>query len=144
MSAQRKGLHSTFLEDEIEKHFDEWIYVKAELHHKWTLRNIKEGDVWWCAFGENIGVEINGKSYEFSRPVLIIKKLSRFGFMGVPLTSQRHEGTWYVPFEFKNKRQVAVLAQARVMSVFRLYKKMGIVPNSDLELVRDGFRKLYF
>ena len=63
--------------------------------------------------------------------------------MGVPLTSQKHQGTWYVPFEFKNREQIAVLAQARVLSVFRLYKKMGTVPDSDLELVRDGFRKLY-
>ncbi len=54
-----------------------------------------------------------------------------------------YQGTWYVPFEFKNREQIAVLAQARVLSVFRLYKKMGGVPDSDLELVRDGFRKLY-
>lgn len=65
------------------------------------------------------------------------------GFLGVPLTSQAHEGTWYVPFVFKNRKQVAVLSQVRTFSVFRLYEKMGTVPDSDLELVKTGFHKLY-
>lgn len=126
-----------------DKNFSDWFHLKPAIHYKGVYRDFKEGDVWWCAMGENVGVEINGKNEEFSRPVLVLRKLSRFGFMGVPLTSQKHQGTWYVPFEFKNREQIAVLAQARVLSVFRLYKKMGTVPDSDLELVRDGFRKLY-
>ncbi len=127
-----------------EKRFDEWIGVKSHIHFNGRIRNIKDGDIWWCAMGENVGVEINGKNNEFSRPILVMKKMNRFGFMGIPLTSQKHEGSWYVSFEFKGKEQIAALAQARTVSVFRLYKKMGSVPNSDLELVRDGFRKLYF
>ncbi len=90
------------------------------------------------------GVEINGKSKTFARPVLILRKLNCFSFMGIPLTSQKHRGNWYVCFEFKNKNEYAVLAQARVLSVSRLYKRIGVVPNSDLELVRTGFRNLYF
>ena len=54
------------------------------------------------------------------------------------------EGDWYAEFIFKDKLQVAVLSQARIMSVYRLYKKMGATPDSDLELVREAFRKLYF
>lgn len=94
--------------------------------------------------GENVGVEINGKNELFSRPVLVLKKLSRFGFLGVPLTSQEHEGSWYVHFDFRGRMQTAVLAQAKVMSALRLYDKMGQLPMSDLELVREGFRALYF
>ena len=109
-----------------------------------VFRTVKGGEIWWCAVGENVGVEINGKNEEFSRPVLVLKKLSKYGFMGIPLTSQEHVGSWYVEFVFQDKKQTAVLAQARVISVFRLYKKMGTVPNSDLEMVKRGFRKLYF
>lgn len=93
--------------------------------------------------GENVGVEINGKHESFSRPVLILKKLSRFGFIGIPLTSQEHEGDWYASFIFRDKKQTAALAQARVMSVSRLYKRMGTIPNSDLEIVKAGFGRLY-
>jgi hypothetical protein len=63
--------------------------------------------------------------------------------MGIPLTSQHHIGNWYVPFVFKDRLEVAVLAQARVMSVARLYKRMGTIPDSDFETVRQGFAKLY-
>lgn len=93
--------------------------------------------------GENVGVEINGKHESFSRPVLILKKLSRFGFIGIPSTSQEHEGDWYASFIFRDKKQTAALAQARVMSVSRLYKRMGTIPNSDLEIVKAGFGRLY-
>ena len=131
-------------EEKEKKNFADWFELKPAIHYKGILREFKEGDVWWCALGENVGIEINGKNKEFSRPVLVLKKLSKFGFFGIPLTSQDHKGTWYVPFVFKDKKQIAVLAQARVLSAYRLYEKMGSVPDSDLELVRDGFRKLYF
>lgn len=126
-----------------DKFFDEWNEVKKMRHNASRSPVIKEGEIWWCAMGENIGVEINGKHERFSRPVLILKKLSRFGFMGVPLTSQEHEGSWYASFVFRGKKQIAVLAQSRVMSVSRLYERMGTIPNSDLEIVKAGFGKLY-
>ena len=93
--------------------------------------------------GENVGVEINGKREFFLRPVLIYKKLSKFGFMGIPLTSQLHTGSWYVEFIFQNKVEYGVLAQARVFSVFRLYRKMGVISDSDLAVFRESFRRLY-
>lgn len=126
-----------------EKHFGLWMGLKENLHSMNRLRVIREGDIWWCAMGENIGVEINGKNEVFSRPVLIFKKLSRYGFMGIPLTSQLHSGTWYTSFNFKDRTEIAVLAQARVMSTARLYKRMGTIPDSDFGVVKRGFAKLY-
>ena len=70
-----------------EKHFDKWNRLKTNLHNDAKLPKIDEGDIWWCSVGENVGVEINGKSDFFSRPVLVLKKLSRYGFLGIPLTS---------------------------------------------------------
>ncbi len=93
--------------------------------------------------GENVGIEINGKSETFARPVLVLRKLSRFGFMGVPLTSKEHKEVGTHFFEFKDRAQYAALAQSRVFSVSRLYKKIGMVPDSDLQIVRKGFHDLY-
>ncbi len=125
------------------KRFKEWIGQKQYLHNINHIRNIREGEIWWCAIGENVGVEINGKSKVFSRPILVFKKLSRFGFLGIPLTSQPHQGSWYANFVFKDKKQAAALAQIRVMSVARLYNRIGTLPASDFEIVKDGFKKLY-
>lgn len=60
-----------------DKRFVKWIILKEKLHNIGRLRTIHEGEIWWCAMGENVGVEINGKHDVFSRPVLVFKKLSR-------------------------------------------------------------------
>jgi len=125
------------------KRFDEWIEIKSNLHQTKRVRSIHEGEIWWCAIGENVGVEINGKHEVFSRPVLVLRKLGQLSFMGVPLTSRPHTGSWYASFVFHNEAQFAALAQARVMSVPRLYKRMGAIPNSDFSLIKTGFGKLY-
>ena len=126
-----------------DKKFMDWIRLKAKIHFHGIYRNMKEGDVWWCSMGENIGVEINGKHEYFLRPVLVYKKLSRFGFMGIPLTSQPHIGSWYVRFVFQGRVEYGVLSQARVFSAFRLYRKMGAVSDPDMMLLKEGFKKLY-
>ncbi len=56
------------------KCFGDWIDLKSKLHYMGVSHEFREGDVWWCAVGENVGIEINGKNQEFSRPVLVLKK----------------------------------------------------------------------
>lgn len=126
-----------------EKDFDGWIEQKEYLHTLNRMREVHEREVWWCAVGENVGVEINGKSKVFSRPVLIFKKLSKYGFLGIPLTTRFHTGSWYIGFEFKDKKQYAALAQIRVLSTSRLYERIGMLPNSDYEMIKNGFWRLY-
>lgn len=65
-----------------EKDFNGWIKLKTKLHYLGHPIDISEGDVWWCAAGENIQTEINGKSNRFSRPVLVVKKFGRYSFLG--------------------------------------------------------------
>ena len=128
---------------QMEKHFTEWIGLKEKLHFGNSAPRISEGDIWWCGLGENVGIEINGKSSRFSRPVLIMKKLSHQGFMGIPLTSREKTGSWYAKFEFLGKDEYAAVCQARVISSSRLYSKMGQIPKSDLDIVKTAFHKLY-
>ena len=125
-----------------EKDFDGWIKVKEKLHYAGRIRSVNVGDVWWYAAGENIRTEINGKSRRFSRPVLIAKKFGKYSFLGIPLTTQEHKGSWYVPFVFQGKLEVAALHQLRNVDVSRLYDKIGQVPKSDLDLVLNGLTRL--
>lgn len=125
-----------------EKRFKEWINLKEKIHFSDSAPKINEGDIWWCGFGENVCIEINGKSARFSRPVLVMKKLSRRGFMGIPLTTQEKTGSWYVKFVFLGKDEYVAICQARVMSASRLYAKIGQIPKSDLEVVKKAFHNL--
>jgi mRNA interferase MazF len=128
----------------MDKRFTEWIKLKEEIHKKGAFPPLlKEGEIWWCSFGENIGIEINGKNVPFSRPVFVHKKLSRLGFMGIPLTSKAKTGSWYVNFDFQGKSQTAVLSQSRVMSTSRLLGRMGRLDEKDIAKIKNGFNTLY-
>lgn len=126
------------------KRFDEWNVEKQRLHDVGRMPAVKSGEIWWCAMGENVGVEINGKGDAFTRPILVFRKLSKFGFLGIPLTSQPHEGSWYVNFRFKGKEEYAVLAQMRNISVNRLYRKMGSADDSDMRKVKLRLQEFLF
>ena len=104
---------------------------------------VKERDLWWISFGENIGSEINGKSKLFSRPGLILKKLSRGFFLVVPTTSQKKEGSWYVEIRQEGKLMCICLHQIRVVDYRRLSTRLGIVDEEDFKRVKQAFRKLY-
>ena len=130
------------LMDMEEKHFEEWIEVKEKLHFGNSVPKVSEGDIWWCGLGENVGVEINGKNEDYSRPVIVFKKLSHLCFLAIPLTSQPHDGTWYVEFNFRGKQEYAVLTQIRMMSASRLYNRMGKLSAGDYKKIKNGFKRL--
>lgn len=124
--------------------FDEWNSLKKKIHSSGKLPHISDGEVWWCSCGRNVGVEINGKNKPFSRPVLVFKKLSSLGFLGIPLTSQNKRGSWYVSFVFQGRDQVAALSQIRTLSVSRLYTRIGKIDEADMKAIRVGLLELYF
>lgn len=103
----------------------------------------KEGEIWWCSVGENIGVEISGKSEYFSRPVYIYKKLNQESFLGFPMTTQKKKGTWYVAVKQESRDVVVIIGQARTLSSKRLQSKVGHLDDSDKEKVLRGFERLF-
>lgn len=126
------------------KRFLEWIGIKQKIQEKAAIPPFfKEGDVWWCGLGENIGIEINGKSEAFSRPVVVYKKLSREGFMAIPMSTRQKEGSWYVSVSFQGKDVTLNIGQVRVTSVYRMYSKIGELDNSDMSSLSEKFLLLY-
>ena len=127
-----------------EKHFDAWIKVKEKIHNDSNKTPFNEKEVWWCCLGENVGVEISGKGEDFTRPVVIFKKLSADEFLGIPLSTQLHNGSWYATFIFNSIRQTAFLSQIRTMSTFRLKRRIGELSNSDYKVIKKKLFELYF
>lgn len=126
------------------KRFLEWIRLKEKLHRSiFKPPLITEGDIWWASLGENVGKEINGKSELFSRPVLIFRKLSRETFLGLPLTTQKRKGTWYISIRQGNKNVVVVLSQARVLDAKRLSSRIGSIDDEDMKKTKTGFARLF-
>jgi len=78
------------------KDFDGWNIYQKELENKKSpLLDrqtgkflFKEGEIWYCSVGVNIGTEICGKNEYFERPIIVIRKSGRH-FVGLPLTSEK-------------------------------------------------------
>ena len=131
-------------ENIIEKDYLKWSQKKSELNNSGITRSIREGDVFWAAMGENIGVEIDGKNEKYSRPVLVLKKYNRYCFMGVPLTTKiKEKGDWYVEFEFQGHPETAVVFQARFMDTEWLYQRIGRLSVGDFKKVKTSFLNLF-
>ncbi|MDP2668778.1 MAG: type II toxin-antitoxin system PemK/MazF family toxin [bacterium] len=126
------------------KQFLKWIGLKEKLHDiKSEPSLVKERDLWWVSFGENIGSEINGKSNLFSRPGLIIKKLSHEFYLVALTTSQKKEGSWYIEITQEGKFMYVCLHQIRAVDYRRLSSRLGQIDSDDFDKVKAAFFKLY-
>lgn len=126
------------------KKFLEWIGLKEKLHtQNYEPPFFKENEIWWCHVGENIGVEINGKSDKFTRPILIFKKYDKCSFFGLPLSTKNKIGTWYSAISFLETLQVVVLCQGRVFDYRRLDKKIGELDAPVISKVKEDFFDLH-
>jgi mRNA interferase MazF len=126
------------------KRFLEWIRLKEKIH---KMRSdaplVSEREIWWIMFGENIGSEINGKNDRFSRPGLILKKLSHTFYLVVPSTTQKREGSWYVPISYGCKDMYMCLHQIRAVDYRRLSGYVCQINSDDFGRIKKQFFKLY-
>jgi mRNA interferase MazF len=126
------------------KRFLEWIGLKEKLHGIVDYPPlVSERDLWWVSIGENIGSEINGNSSLFSRPALIVKKLTNDFYLIAPTTTQRHEGSWFVPVSFGTITEYICLNHIRTIDYRRLSSKLGQIGSRDFAKVKEGFLRLY-
>jgi len=134
------------------KNFREWFNLKPKLNnrnHKPPF--VKEGQIWWCVLGENIGTEVSGKSEKFTRPVVIYAKLSKHTFLVIPTTTQlfdqngkERNGTWYQKIEINNKKMLAILSQIRIIDYRRLDKILVEIDPQDFALIKNAFNNLFY
>ena len=126
------------------KEFLLWFGIKKTLHNRDIKPPyFKEGEMWWCHLGENVGSEVDGKGDAFTRPIIIYKKLGSESLLAIPTSTKQKEGTWYVGFQHKGINEIALLSQIRVISFRRLKERIGTLSNSEMEDIRKGFRNLY-
>ena len=121
------------------KDFDNWNNFKKRIDTNHPRPLFKEGEVWWCHLGANVGVEIDGKDSTFVRPVVIVRKFNRYSFYGLPLTTQFEEGhSFYHIFEFNDRRQAANLTQMRLIDSKRLQRRMVDLSDGVFENIKKA------
>jgi len=122
------------------KRFRKWMTIAKRLddsEHAPPL--FKEGEIWWCHLGDNIGTEISGKGDMFDRPVLILRKLDHQSFIGLPLLGKKKGGDWYVPVRLGNRDATIFLAQVKYIDYRRMDNFMTAITNTELMVIREKF-----
>lgn len=129
---------------ELMETFIKWCRLKFKLDTSSYLPPmVHERDLWWISFGKNVGSEINGKSSLFSRPGIILKKLSRKSYLVIPTTTKPKEGSWYTGISLEGRKMYACLHQARTIDYRRLSSRMGQVDSEDFKKIKEAFWNLY-
>ncbi len=134
------------------KKFDVWNDVKKETDAKKDVRSFKERDIFYMYMGENIGFEQNGKGEKYIRPVVVYRKFTKEMFLGIPLSSQAKEGSFFYQFTFLKKsktgekisKNIAILVQIRLFSAKRLINKIGVVDKNNFDGIKERLKKLIF
>ena len=114
--------------------FDEWNQLKKTLHNKKEIIRFKESEIYFLSIGYNVGFEAYGKSELFLRPVLVYKKLNQQTFIGIPLTSQDKDGSYYFSFSYKQgKKSTAMFHQMRVFDIKRSEYYSGKISKNTMK-----------
>ncbi len=127
----------------LENDHDWWSQIKQRINFKKEDVLFKQGEIWWCSLGLNLGEEIYGKGLRFTRPVLIFRKLTHSSFVGLPLTTRSNVGTWYVEIIFKGAKNWIMLNQTRSMDKKRLTRRIGTLDDVQFSLVKRRFIEFY-
>ena len=94
--------------------------------------------------GVNVGSEVMGKGAKFTRPVIVLRKLSQEACVVLPTTSQPppHLGSWYHQMHFNGRDQFVMLHQIKMVSVRRFGSRMLELPEPDFVAIQNAVKNL--
>ncbi|OHA18714.1 MAG: hypothetical protein A3C08_02830 [Candidatus Taylorbacteria bacterium RIFCSPHIGHO2_02_FULL_47_18] len=118
------------------KNFDEWNTEKKKVHMKAGVAYAHPREVWWCALGANIGAETDGKHNNFERPVLVLRVYNKDTLFVLPITSQKKADDFHCAVKVAFGTVWVKLTQGRVISTYRLLRKVDMIPESAFKKVR--------
>lgn len=125
--------------------FDQWNELKKSIEQETDdpAKFPKEGEVWMCSLGKNIGFEQNGSGDSFSRPVMVVKKFNNHMFWTIALSTKQKKFDFYFNYTDPNGLRVAgILAQMKLTSQKRLKRKLYEMDGNIFEQIKLKMRKL--
>lgn len=126
----------------MEKDFDGWNAHKKLIETDTKKILFKEGEIWWCSVGTNVGNESCGKGMLFRRPILILKKLSGENCIGIPLSTKQKSGSWFIEIKVHGEPRWALLYQIRMFSTKRFHRRLAALETDDMKRVKEKLESL--
>jgi mRNA interferase MazF len=125
----------------MQKDFDSWNIKKKSVDSRQDAPFFKEGEVWWCSLGVNIGFEQDGNGFDYDRPVLIIRAFSRAVCLVVPLTTSIKENPYHVSAGIVDgKNASAIISQIRLVDTKRFINRAAVLSDEIFETMRKAIR----
>lgn len=126
------------------KDFNHWNKKKIQIDGFVEFQHPKEGEVWWCSIGVNIGSEVYGKGADYTRPVLVINAEGSESFIGIPLTSNIKSRKYACIIKTDDGvLHTALIYQIRSFDKRRLTERKHILSKEEYSKVKKYFNKLY-
>lgn len=124
--------------------FDDWNAKKKRLHNSRPNLLFKEGQIWWCSLGVNVGEEVLGKEPLYLRPVIVLRKITHSSCVVIPTTTkEKRAGSWYFQFEVNNLKRWAMIYQIRFISSRRLRNRESTLSDPQFRELKKAVRKFY-
>lgn len=125
------------------KDYQFWHKLKTYINNASYRVKFKEGDVWFCRLGMNIGSEQDGKGEHFLRPILVLKKFNSQVFLAIPLTKTAKTGRFYYSFQLKDSvASTAILSQIRLVDAKRLKYQIGRLNKENMFQIKQKLKQL--
>jgi mRNA interferase MazF len=120
----------------------EWTKIKLRVSQK-SSENVYfySREIWWANIGSNIGFEQDGKNFDFSRPVLILKKFNKNMPWVLPLTSKNKSGNYFYNLHYKKENYTFILPQLKLISSKRLIRKINKISIEDFEVIKNKIKE---
>lgn len=128
----------------MQRDFQKWHKLKSEIEKQERTVLFRAQEIWWCSLGANVGVETDGKSILFQRPVLVWRKFNRDMFFGLPVTSKIKNGRpFYFSISIHNQDYTVILSQLRVLSAKRLIRRVGKLSDHQFSRLERAMTTLF-
>lgn len=126
----------------MEKDFDAWNIRKKNLDTSKRSLLFKEGEIWWCSVGVNVGEEVYGKGNDFRRPVVILKKLSQNSCVVAPTSTKEKSGSWFHYLNIRDKDRWVMMHQMRFISANRLWVRESTLSEEEFTELKKSVATL--
>jgi mRNA interferase MazF len=128
---------------EYKKDFDKWNEKKKIIDKKEIPNGMffNEREIWWGSLGVNVGYEQDGKSDDFERPLLIIKKFNRSIVWIVPLTSVAKNNKFH--HKLKSSGSFVILSQTRLVSTRRFLRLVETINENEFKEIINKIKNFF-
>lgn len=104
---------------------------------------VEEGEIWWCFMDSRFDLEASVREPNI-RPVLVYRKLDRFLFLAMRISSEKQlDDHWHVPLFLDGKEQAVLVDDFFTTDVTKLGKYIGKLSEENLKKVRDMLKEIF-